>query len=162
VQAVVQVAIQVAEEDLPGGEELSEALRNLFFERVEEVSILEQEENDQVMAAANVAAPEVRRANQLIYDQITALGTFIDDSDAWYDWQKNFRRLTREFDNDLKYRVFRLMCGGLPERRLDEALSAHPVPDDGDLYQHPVDILNGIYADKDQKDNERVDFLQIK
>ena len=100
-QAVVQVAIQVAEEDLPGGEELSEALRNLFFERVEEVSILEQEENDQVMAAANVAASEVRRANQLIYDQITALGTFIGDSDAWYVWQKNFRRLTREFDNDL-------------------------------------------------------------
>jgi len=39
VQAVVQVAIKVAEEYLPGGEELSEALRNLFFERTEEVSI---------------------------------------------------------------------------------------------------------------------------
>ena len=41
-------------------------------------------------AAANVAAAEVRRANQLIYDQIAALGTFTGDSDAWYDWQKNF------------------------------------------------------------------------
>ena len=65
------------------------------------------------------AAAEVRRANQLIYDQIAALGTFTGDSDAWYDWQKNFRRLTREFDNDLRYRVFRLMCGVLAERRLD-------------------------------------------
>jgi len=63
----------------------------------------EKERKDQVMAAA-----EVRRANQLIYDQIVALGTFTGNSDAWYDWQKNFRRLTREFDNDLKYRVFRL------------------------------------------------------
>jgi len=64
VQAVVQVAIKVAEEYLPGGEELSEALRNLFFERAEEVSIQEEEEEerdeekDQVMAAA----AEVRRA----------------------------------------------------------------------------------------------------
>jgi hypothetical protein len=30
-QAVVQVAIEVAEEYLPGGEELSQALRNLFL-----------------------------------------------------------------------------------------------------------------------------------
>jgi hypothetical protein len=81
------------------------------------------------------AAAEVRRANQLIYDQIAALRTFIGDSDAWYDWQKNFRRSTREFDNDLKYRVLRLKCGDLAERRLDEALSAHPVPDGGDPYQ---------------------------
>jgi hypothetical protein len=66
-------------------------------------------------------AAEVRRANQLIYDQITALETFTGDSDAW--WQKNFRRLAREFNSDLKYRVFRLMCRGLAERRLDEALS---------------------------------------
>ena len=36
-----------------------------------------KEEKDQVMgaAAANVAAAEVRRANQLIYDQISALET---------------------------------------------------------------------------------------
>jgi len=58
VQAVVQVAIAVAEEYLPGGEELSQALRNLFFERAAEVIIQEQErkerteEKDQVMAAA--------------------------------------------------------------------------------------------------------------
>ena len=38
--------------------------------------------------AANVAAAEVRRANQLIYDQIAALGTFTGDSDAWYDWRR--------------------------------------------------------------------------
>jgi len=168
VQAVVQVAIKVAEECLPGGEELPEALRNLFFERTEEEIIQEEkekerkEEKDQVMAAAaNVAAAEVRRANQLIYDQIAALETFTGDSDAWYDWQKNFRRLTREFDNDLKYRVFRLMCGGLAERRLDEALFAHPVPDGGDPYQHAVDILDGMYVYKGQKDHEIVDFVQI-
>jgi len=35
VQAVVQVAIKIAEEYLPGGQELSEAVRNLFFERAE-------------------------------------------------------------------------------------------------------------------------------
>jgi len=168
VQAVVEVAIKVAEEYLPGGEELSEALRNIFFERAEVVIIQEEgekerkEEKDQVVAAAaNVAAAEVRRANQLIYDQIAALETFAGDSDAGYDWQKNFRRLTREFDNDLKNRVFRLMCGGLAERRLDEALSAHPVPNGGDPYQHAVDILNGIYVDEDQKDHEIVDFLLI-
>ena len=39
------------------------------------------------------------------------------------------------------------MCGGLAERRLDEAFSAQPVPDGGD---------------EDQKDHEIVDFLQIK
>jgi len=44
VQAVVQVAIKVAEEYFPRGEELSETLRNLFFERAEEVIIQEQEE----------------------------------------------------------------------------------------------------------------------
>jgi hypothetical protein len=54
------------------------------------------------------------------------------------------------------------MCGGLAERRLDEALSTHPVPIGGDPYQHAVDILNGIYVDEDQKDYEIVDFLQIK
>ena len=54
------------------------------------------------------------------------------------------------------------MCGGLAERRLDEALSTHPVPNGGDPYQHAVDILNGIYVDEDQKDHEIVDFLQIK
>ena len=97
-------------------------------------------------AAAKVAAAEVRRANQLIYDQIAALGTFTSDSDAWYDWQKNFRRLTRDFDNDLRYRVFRLMCGVLAERRLDEALSSHPVPHGRDPYQHAVDILNRFKA----------------
>jgi hypothetical protein len=94
-------------------------LRNLFFERAEKVIIQEEqeekerrEEKGQIMSAAasNVAAAEVRRANQLIYDQISALGTFTGDSDAWYDWQKNFRRITREFYNDLRYRVFRLMC----------------------------------------------------
>jgi len=113
-----------------------------------------KEEKDQVMASA-----EVRRPNQLIYDQIAA---FIGDSDSWYDWQKNFRRLTREFHNDLKYRVFRLMCGGLAEKRLDKALSAHPVPDGVDPYQYVIDILNGIYVDEDHKDHEIVDFLQIK
>jgi hypothetical protein len=169
VQAVVQVAFKVAEEYLPGGEEVSEALRNLFFERAEEVIIQEQEqqeekerkerkeEKDQVMAAA-----EVQRVHQLIFDLIAALGTFTGDSDAWYDWPKNVRRLTREFDNDVKYRVLRLMCGGLAERRLDEVLSAHPVPDGGDPNQHAVDILNRIYVDEDQKDHEIVDFLQIK
>ena len=70
--------------------------------------------------------------------------------------------MTREFDNDLKYRVFRLVCGGLAERRLDEALSSHPVSDGGDPYQHAVDILNGIYVDKDQKHPEIVGFLQTK
>jgi hypothetical protein len=54
------------------------------------------------------------------------------------------------------------MCGGLAERRLDEALSAHPVPDVGDPYQHAVDIPNRIYVYEDQKDHEIVDFLQIK
>jgi hypothetical protein len=44
VQAVVQVAIKVAEEYLPGEEELSEALRNLFFERAEEAIIQEEQE----------------------------------------------------------------------------------------------------------------------
>jgi hypothetical protein len=44
VQAVVQVAIKVAEEYFPGGEEPSEALRNLFFERAEEEIIQEEEE----------------------------------------------------------------------------------------------------------------------
>jgi hypothetical protein len=139
-----KVAIKVVEEYLPGEEELSEVLRNLFFERAEEVIIQEEkeeekeEEKDQVMAAAaNVAAAEVPKANPLIYDQIAALRTFTGDSDACYDWQKNFRMLTREFD-DLKYRVFRLRCGGLAERRLDEALSAHPVPDGGDIVRAPM------------------------
>jgi len=79
-----------------------------------------------------------------------------------YDWQKNFRRLNREFDNDLKYRVFRLLCGGLAERRLDESLASHPDTDGGNPYQHVVDILNEIYVDEYQKDHEIVDFLQIK
>ena len=92
--ATRKVPQEVAEEYLPGGEELSEALRNLFFERAEEVIIQEEqeekerrEEKGQIMSAAvaNVAAAEVRRANQLIYDQIAALGTFTGDSDAWYD-----------------------------------------------------------------------------
>ena len=56
-----------------------------------------------------MAAAELRRADQLIFDQIATLRTFNGDSEANYDWQKNFRRLTREFDNGLKYRVFRLM-----------------------------------------------------
>ena len=54
------------------------------------------------------------------------------------------------------------MYGGLAKRRLGEALSAHPVPDGGDPYQHAVDILNGIYVDEDHKDHEIVDFLQVK
>ena len=45
-QAVVQVAIKVAEEYLPGREELSEALNNLFFERAEEVIIQDEEEKE--------------------------------------------------------------------------------------------------------------------
>ena len=48
-----------------------------------------------------MAAADVGRANQLIYDHIATLGTFAGDSDALCDWHKNFRRLTREFDNDL-------------------------------------------------------------
>jgi len=108
--------------------------------------IKEKQGKDQAIAAA-----EVRRTNQLIYDQIALLGTFIGDSDAWYDWQKNFRRLTREFEKDLKYRVFLLMCGGQAERKLDEALSAHPVSDGGNPYQHAVDILNGIYVMRTKK-----------
>jgi hypothetical protein len=91
--ATRKVPQEVAEEYLPGGEELSEALRNIFFERAEDVVIQEQErteEKEQVMAAA-----EFRRANQLIRDQSSALGTFTSDSDAWNDWQKNFRRLSR-------------------------------------------------------------------
>jgi len=55
--------------------------------------------------------------------------------------------LTRKFDNDIKYQVLRLICGGLAERRLDEALSAHPVPDGGNPYRDAVDVLNGIYVD---------------
>ena len=62
----------------------------------------------------------------------------------------------------MKYRVLRLMCGGLAYRRLDEALSTHPFPNGGDPYQHAVDILNGTYVDEDQKDHEIVDFLQMK
>ena len=65
---------------MPGmtGRRTSEALRNLFFERAEKEIIQEEEEKDQVMAAAaaTVVAAEVRRANQLIYDQIAVLGTF--------------------------------------------------------------------------------------
>ena len=41
------------------------------------------------------------------------------------------------------------MCGGLAERKIDEALCAHPVP-------------NGICVDEDQKNHDIVDFLQIK
>jgi hypothetical protein len=47
-----------------------------------------------VPGAAGVAAAEVRIPNQLIYNQMAALEAFAGDSDAWYDWQKNFRRLT--------------------------------------------------------------------
>jgi hypothetical protein len=36
-----------------------------------------------------------------VYGQIAALGAFSRGSDAWYDWQNNFRSLTRAFDNDL-------------------------------------------------------------
>jgi hypothetical protein len=50
------------------------------------------------------------------------------------------------------------MCDGLAERRLDETLAVYPVPDQGNPYQHAVDILNGIYVDDQQ---ETVDFLQI-
>jgi len=67
----VQAVVQVAKEYLPGGQELSEALRNLFFERAEQVIIQEEQEEKerregkgQIMsAAANVAAAEVWRAN---------------------------------------------------------------------------------------------------
>ena len=48
------------------------------------MSIEEQEEKDKVMAVGI----DVRRANQLIYDQIAALGTFTGD------WQKNSTSLT--------------------------------------------------------------------
>jgi len=51
----------------------------------------------------------------------------------------------------LKYRVFRLLCGGLPERRLDEALVENPLAYGGNAYQHAVEIVNGIYVDEDQK-----------
>jgi len=109
-----------------------------------------------------MAAAEVRRANQLIYDPIADLGTFTGDSDTRYDWQKDVKRLTREFDSDLKHRVFRLMCGGLAETELNEAMITSPASDGGSAYQHAFGIVNGIYVDEDQKDNEIADFLQIK
>ena len=129
-QATVQVAAKDAEESLPGGEELAEGLRSLFFERAEETNVPKQEkrektrkkrENRTKELVQTMAATEVRRANQLIFDGIAALGTFTGDSNAWSDWQKNSRRVTREFDNDLKNRVFRLICGGLAKRRLDSS-----------------------------------------
>jgi hypothetical protein len=75
---------------------------------------------------------------------------------------EELQKVDSRIDNDLKYRVFFLMCGWLAERRLDKALSVHPVPDGGNPYQHAVDILNGIHVDEDQKDHEIVDFLQVK
>ena len=54
------------------------------------------------------------------------------------------------------------MCECLAEKRLDEALSAHPVPDGGDPDQHAVGILNQKHVHEDQKDHETVDFLRIK
>ena len=80
-----------------------ERAEELIIQEEEEKEKERKEEKDQVMAAApaNLAFSEVRRANELIYDKIAPLKTFTGDSDAWYDWQKNFRRLTREFDNDL-------------------------------------------------------------
>jgi hypothetical protein len=60
---------------------LSEDVYNSNFEEKER-----KEEKDHVMAAAvNVAAAEIQRAYQLIYDQIAALETFMGDSDVWYD-----------------------------------------------------------------------------
>jgi len=38
----------------------------------------------QNITAAGVSAAQVRRANQLICDQIAALEAFTGDSDAWY------------------------------------------------------------------------------
>jgi hypothetical protein len=54
------------------------------------------------------------------------------------------------------------MCGGLAERRQDEALATNSVPDGGNPHQDAVDIVNGIHEDEDQKDHKIVDFLQIK
>jgi hypothetical protein len=100
VQAAVQVAAKVAEE-------LAEGLRRFFFERAEEVNVQEEEkerkqEKEQKLVQT-LAAAEVGRANLLICDQIAALETFTGDPDAWYGWQKSFRRLTQEFDKDLQY-----------------------------------------------------------
>jgi len=53
--------------------------------------------------------------------------------------------LTQEFDNDLTYRVFRLICGGPDERRLHEAFSSRPVPD-GCLDTEPENILRRTSA----------------
>ena len=53
------------------------------------------------------------------------------------------------------------MSGGLAERRLDEALDENPVPDRGNAHLY-VGILTGTHVDEEQKDQEIVDFLQIK
>ena len=71
-QAFVQVSIKVAEEYLDGGEGLSEPLKNLLFERSEEVSIQEKEEKKE----------KKKRSSYSCFDQIAALGTFTGDSDA--------------------------------------------------------------------------------
>lgn len=87
-----------------------------------------------------------------IYDKIACLGSFAADSNAWYDCQKNSRKLSREFDNDLEHPIFCLIGGALAERRLDEALAVNAVSDENNAYQHSVDILNGIQVDEDQQD----------
>jgi len=46
VEAALQVAAKVAEEYLPVGKELTQALRILLFERAKEMSIQEQEEKE--------------------------------------------------------------------------------------------------------------------
>jgi hypothetical protein len=39
-----------------------------------------------------MATAEVRKANQLVYDEMSSFGTFTGDSDVLYDYQYNFRR----------------------------------------------------------------------
>jgi len=46
------------------------------------------------------------------------------------------------------------MCRCISERSLDIALEKNHVPDQGNAYQHAVDILNGICVDKHQRYQE--------
>jgi len=57
----------------------------------------------------DMAATTVQRAHQLTCDQSSALRTFTGNSNAWYDCNKDFRRPSREFDDDLEYRDLCLM-----------------------------------------------------
>ena len=54
------------------------------------------------------------------------------------------------------------MCVGPAEKSLEQPLEKTPVPDQGNTFQHVVDILNEICAAEDQKDKEIVDLLQTR